>query len=146
MKVILIMKRKFLIATHGIYAKGICNAAELIMGKQNNIFTLCAYTDGNVEIKDKVKEIVSNIEEDEKLIVLTDIFGGSVNNEFMKYLNDERIYLITGANLPLVLELISSREDKSTEKIIEEAIDLSREQIKYCNLLIQQKKCSDNNF
>ncbi len=47
-----------------------------------------------------MKEIIDALCDDEELIVTTDIFGGSVNNEFMKYLSKSNIHLIAGVNLP----------------------------------------------
>lgn len=138
------MKKKLLIATHSVFADGIKNAMELVTGEQNSISTLCAYTNDMTEVETPIKEIIDALCDDEELIVTTDIFGGSVNNEFMKYLSKSNIYLIAGVNLPLLFELIMNLESENTVQMIETAVKNARKQLQYCNPLIQCSIIEEN--
>ena len=124
------MKKKLLIATHSVFADGIKNAMELVTGEQNSVSTLCAYTNDMTEVETPIKEIIDALCDDEELIVTTDIFGGSVNNEFMKY--------------PLLFELIMNLESENTVQMIENAIQNAKEQLQYCNPLIQCSITEEN--
>ena len=130
------MKKKLLIATHSVFADGIKNAMELVTGEQNSVSTLCAYTDDMTEVETPIKEIIDALCDDEELIVTTDIFGGSVNNEFMKYLSK--------SNIPLLFELIMNLESENTVQMIENAIQNAKEQLQYCNPLIQCSITEEN--
>ncbi len=138
------MKRKLLIATHSTFADGIKNAMELVTGKHDSVYTLCAYTDEIAEVETPAKELISSLKKDEELIITTDIFGGSVNNEFMKYLAQPNIYLVAGVNLPLLFELIMNSEEKNTNKMIQEAIKNAREQIRFCNPILENNVTIEN--
>ena len=138
------MKKKLLIATHSVFADGIKNALELVTGEQNSVSTLCAYTNDMTEVETPIKEIIDALCDDEELIVTTDIFGGSVNNEFMKYLSKSNIYLIAGVNLPLLFELIMNLESENTVQMIETAVKNARKQLQYCNPLIQCSIIEEN--
>lgn len=138
------MKKKLLIATHSVFADGIKNAMELVTGEQNSVSTLCAYTNDMTEVETPIKEIIDALCDDEELIVTTDIFGGSVNNEFMKYLSKSNIYLIAGVNLPLLFELIMNLESENTIQMIETAVKNARKQLQYCNPLIQCSIIEEN--
>ena len=138
------MKKKLLIATHSVFADGIKNAMELVTGEQNSVSTLCAYTNDMTEVETPIKEIIDALCDDEELIVTTDIFGGSVNNEFMKYLSKSKIYLIAGVNLPLLFELIMNLESENTVQMIETAVKNARKQLQYCNPLIQCSIIEEN--
>lgn len=138
------MKKKLLIATHSVFADGIKNAMELVTGEQNSVSTLCAYTNDMTEVGTPIKEIIDALCDDEELIVTTDIFGGSVNNEFMKYLSKSNIYLIAGVNLPLLFELIMNLESENTVQMIETAVKNARKQLQYCNPLIQCSIIEEN--
>lgn len=138
------MKKKLLIATHSVFADGIKNAMELVTGEQNSVSTLCAYTNDMTEVETPIKEIIDALCDDEELIVTTDIFGGSVNNEFMKYLSKSNIYLIAGVNLPLLFELIMNLESENTVQMIENAVQNAKEQLQYCNPLIQRSITEEN--
>ena len=132
------MKKKLLIATHSVFADGIKNAMELVTGEQNSVSTLCAYTNDMTEVETPIKEIIDALCDDEELIVTTDIFGGSVNNEFMKYLNEPGVYLVTGMNLPLLLELYSNQNMESRD-MIRLAIASAQNNLKFCTDLLQVK-------
>ena len=138
------MKKKLLIATHSVFADGIKNAMELVTGEQHSVSTLCAYTNDMTEVETPIKEIIDALCDDEELIVTTDIFGGSVNNEFMKYLSKSNIYLIAGVNLPLLFELIMNLESENTVQMIETAVKNARKQLQYCNPLIQCSIIEEN--
>ena len=138
------MKKNLLIATHSVFADGIKNAMELVTGEQNSVSTLCAYTNDMTEVETPIKEIIDALCDDEELIVTTDIFGGSVNNEFMKYLSKSNIYLIAGVNLPLLFELIMNLESENTVQMIETAVKNARKQLQYCNPLIQCSIIEEN--
>lgn len=131
-------KKRLLIATHSTFADGIKNAMELVTGRQDSVSTLCAYTGDISEVETPVREIIDGLGPDEELIIATDIFGGSVNNEFMKYVTQKNIHLIAGVNLPLLFELVSCLDAADTKKAVEAAVDNSKEQIRYCNLLLDQ--------
>ena len=104
---------------------------------------MCAYSEEVSEIDGPVKEILNALAPDEELIVATDLFGGSVNNEFMKYISRPNVHLIAGVNLPLLLELVTGPADIDTLPLIENAISSAREQILYCNRLLDQKVPED---
>ena len=138
------IKKKLLIATQSVFADGIQNAMDLVTGEQNSVSTLCAYTNDMTEVETPIKEIIDALCDDEELIVTTDIFGGSVNNEFMKYLSKSNIYLIAGVNLPLLFELIMNLESENTVQMIETAVKNARKQLQYCNPLIQCSIIEEN--
>ena len=77
--------RKILIATHATYAEGIRAAAELILGPQPEITTICAYTEG-VILEKALEEYFEACMPEDEVVVLTDIYGGSVNQACMKYM------------------------------------------------------------
>ena len=121
---------KILIASHGTLAKGMKCSLELIMGKQEEVKTFCAYLDGETSIEARVKEFMENIKEGEEWVIVTDLLGGSVNNEFMKY-----IHLLTGMNLALLL-VLTELKDASAEVAIEEALNAAREGAVNCRKLL----------
>lgn len=125
---------KFMLASHGTFAEGIKSALELILGKQPNVSTICAYVNGENDVKPRIKDFIEHIQPDEEWIIVTDVFGGSVNNEFMNYLRNHRIHLVSGMNLPLLVELVTNPSESAEDKI-QSALEVAKEEIKYCNQL-----------
>lgn len=137
--------RKILIATHGIYAEGIKSAAEFILGPQPDITTICAYT-GDIALKDQLEEYFGGCTPEDEVLILTDIYGGSVNQACMEYMKRPGTHLITGINLALLLQIMTLEEtacDKATLlKLVEEA----KEQISYVNESVKEVVTDDFNI
>lgn len=127
--------KKILLASHGDLADGIKSAIEIVLGVQENISTICAYKEKDFNLKIRVEEEIQNLAPDDILIVVTDLFGGSVNNEFMNYLENKNVHLITGLNLLLLIELIVNQNNQEVSELIKNAILNSISGIKYCNEL-----------
>lgn len=108
---------KYLIASHGKLAEGLYDTFVMVMGKNENLSFFGAYTKAEEDMEEAVKEYVNGIKEEDELIVLTDVFGGSVNNEFMKYIGRKHFYLVSGVSLPLLIEMVTDREPDTAEKI-----------------------------
>lgn len=116
--------KKILLATHVSFAEGILDTLQFILGEQKNVDAICAYTEEVPDMAAVVKDYMGKLKTNEEIIVVTDIYGGSVNNCFMEYIERPGFYLITGMNLPLLIELVTNME-MDTEKQIKTAIENS---------------------
>lgn len=138
--------RKFLFASHGRFADGIKDSLEMVVGKNEHISTLCAYTDEVPDLKIGVQEYFASLGTHDDLIVITDISKGSVNNEFITYLDDPRLHLVTGLNLPLLIALIlESPSINDTAELIRIALQEAKDTIQYYNdaMLVNNQKTDD---
>ncbi|KGG54740.1 MULTISPECIES: PTS sugar transporter subunit IIA [Lactobacillus] len=127
---------KILCMSHGTMAQGVVQSAKMIVGDVKFLDYINAYVDGNDDIEKKIVDYL-NQNRGQTIIVCTDIFGGSVNNNWMKYLNKEgNLYLIAGLSLPLIIELVLKIEQKSQDninKIIKRSIKSAKDSVKFCN-------------
>lgn len=94
---------KILLASHGNLAAGMLSSLELIMGVQNRVEVLCAYIEGEDNASPRIEAFINRILPEDDWIIFTDVFGGSINNEFLKYLHISNIHLVAGMSLPLVI-------------------------------------------
>ena len=114
--------------SHGHLASGMKNTIELIAGRQDNLFTYDAYVDGNNDIKAFLLDFLK-IHLNEKVIVITDFLGGSVNNDAIECKNNYDFYLITGMNVLLVLNLVLKYFNSELDSVIRESIQESQKMI-----------------
>ena len=114
--------------SHGHLASGMKNTIELIAGRQDNLFTYDAYVDGNNDIKAFLLDFLK-IHLNEKVIVITDFLGGSVNNDAIECKNNYDFYLITGMNVLLVLNLVLKYCNSELDAVIRESIQESQKMI-----------------
>lgn len=137
--------RKILIATHGIYAEGIKSAAEFILGPQPDITTVCAYTE-DIALKDQLEEYFNSCTREDEVIVLTDIYGGSVNQACMEYMKRPDTHLITGINLALLLQIMTLEETACEKATLLKLVEEAREQISYVNESVKEVVTDDFNI
>lgn len=138
----LCVMRKIIIAGHGNFAEGMRSSLELIMGKQECISTVCAYLEFD-NIEEKVDKIIQKIHEDDEVVVFTDLFGGSVNNVFMRYISNKNFHLIAGVNLLLLIEIVCHIYEDDLDVIIERALCNVHNSIVYCNTYKEGDVLSD---
>jgi fructoselysine and glucoselysine-specific PTS system IIA component len=131
--------RKFLIAAHGSLPAGIKSSLEMIMGSLENIFFLEAYTGENKSIKEELDVVLQQIDQNDELIIFTDLLGGSVTNQMIQYALKENIFIVSGFNLALLLDILLADPESSSNELIENGIMNAREQIVFVSKLINSK-------
>lgn len=115
------MKQKtVLIITHGNFGKGLLDGIEVIMGKQESVLAFGLNVGDNIEIlKAEVEEIVKEKQKENKeVIILVDLFGGSPFNIALYIMKNYDVKVITGINMPMVIELLSSINIYATEELV----------------------------
>lgn len=125
---------RVILASHGRLADGMKDTLRFILGELPNVSTICAYVDQGVSLRSKIDQAFSEVSQEDTVVVVTDIFGGSVNNEFMTLLDEERFILVAGMNMPALVELITM-DDPTIDKVTE-VIERSKQSILVCNQLI----------
>ena len=129
--------QRLVLASHGYLAEGMKNSAQIIVWKSAKIYTICAYVKEGITLESQINELFDSFPEDDEMIVVTDIFGGSVNNEFMQRLQNRRFWLVSGMNLPLVIQLAMAEDGGCISESIKEALETGREMICFCNPMVE---------
>ena len=127
------MKTKIIIASHGRFAEGIMDSLKMIVGEQDHVEPLCAYIDRSVDYSARIRQLVADHDyEKQALLVITDLLGGSVNNEFMRFTEDYPFYLVSGLNLSLLLEL-ALYPDELKSDTIPKIVEHNSDYIVFCS-------------
>ena len=105
--------KQILIATHGKMASGIRYTAELIVGKMAEITTIDAYVTPEDNVEKKFEEYFAQ--------------------QLLGYSQKENVTLITGTNLPVLMQVMMA-DDDVTEEEIQEFIDDAREELQVVDL------------
>ena len=134
--------RKIVIATHSMMAKGLKDTLEFIIGPQKSLLAITAYIDSDYSINQEIEQLFSDLAPDDELIVTVDLLGGSVSNAFSEQIGKDNFYLISGVNLPLLLELCLSGE-QDTKKLIQKAMNSENEGIVLVNELLEKTEEDD---
>lgn len=133
-----------ILASHGEFAQGLKQTATMIIGDSVPIHALSAFRDEDESILVQIKKLLATIDIEESYI-LTDILGGSVNNDMLTIIKEyEGLQLITGMNLPLVIS-IATYNGKIGESELENLIRESQQSVIDCRkLLVEQLTGGDD--
>lgn len=122
--------RRYLIASHGVFASGIKSSAEIILGKCDNLDTIDAYVEENRPIKNELDAILEKVADSDEMIVFTDLMGGSVTNAVVLAMAQRpNVYILSGMNLPLIVEVLSIGDTMPIDELLEMAVLNAKEQI-----------------
>lgn len=101
-----------LIVTHGNLAYELLNAAQKI---ESNVGVIEAvpleWTDSVDEAREKIRLALERIGTDDGVIIFTDMFGGTPSNISLSFLEKDRVEIVTGVNLPMVVKFATMQHD-----------------------------------
>lgn len=112
-----------LIMSHGELAKGMMNTVSLFFGNLEKMDYLCLYQDDNPdEFKMKIQERLNALDDGDGVLIIGDIIGGTPLNQ-AAYFANEKVIILGGMNLGMVLEVMANRGNKDIDwnQIIESA-------------------------
>ena len=100
------------IVTHGHFGQALIDAAELIVGPQENVLSLCVDgTKGIDAAVESLKKYISQVKSSAGVLILTDMFGGTPTNLSLSLLQKNDIEVVTGVSLPMLLKALQKRND-----------------------------------
>ena len=105
--------------SHGQLATGLADSCKLIIG-ENHFKVLNILLDQNIqEIKNNLDVMIQSFDDNQPVIVVTDIPGGSTTQTAIQRISDNKLlYVVTGMNLGLVMSLsfLSLSQDDEDNK------------------------------
>ena len=106
------------IIAHGSIGRELIMAAEYILGKIEGITAVSIDFNTNAfEARRTISEAIRRVDEGEGVLLMTDLFGGSPSNIAYSFLTGEKIDVITGVNLPMILTFWNKRAGSSLPEI-----------------------------
>ena len=117
------------VVAHAGLAQELLTAAEMIVG---SIETAAAV---GISAGDQVEEIRTAIEaaiarvDGGGVIIMTDMFGGTPSNMSLSFLQEGKIEVLTGVNLPMIIKFASERERYGVGELATRLKESGRESI-----------------
>jgi PTS system mannose-specific IIA component len=95
-----------LILTHGGLASELVEAAAVILGKRPEFEALSLSWSGTFEESaEETRRALENLDSEEGVLILTDIYGGTPYNVAASFYKAGEIEVVAGVNLPMVVRL-----------------------------------------
>ena len=112
------------IVTHGALAVELKRATEHVVGPQEAIATISIGPDDDMERRrDDIRKAVETVDSGRGVILLTDMFGGTPSNLAISMLREDKVEVLAGVNLPMLIKLAEARTTASLAEAAEKAKD-----------------------
>lgn len=112
-----------IVGTHGEFSREIVKSSEMIFGKQENI-QYVTFNPGESadDLINKYESIMRELNYKDGLLFMVDLFGGSPYNAASRVaVKEEFIDIVTGVNLPMLLEVFAVRDSMSIKELVKVA-------------------------
>jgi PTS system mannose-specific IIA component len=118
------------LVTHGALADEFKAAVEHVVGAQENFATICIGPDDNMEKRRQdIVDAISAVETGKGVALLTDMFGGTPSNLAISLLEKDRVEVIAGINLPMLIKFASIRDTVALPEAVLQAKEAARKYI-----------------
>jgi PTS system mannose-specific IIA component len=107
------------IVTHCNLGKELISATEMVVGEELKRFQSVSIDpkEDSEEIRRKIIEAIRKVDQGNGVLILTDMYGGTPSNISLSFLQEKKIEVITGVNLPMLLKLATYKDEKDIEEL-----------------------------
>lgn len=118
------------ICAHGKLAHEFVHTVEFITGARDQIKAVAIDHELDVEsARHQIDAAIRSVDTGDGVIVCTDLFGGTPSNLCLSFLDDHKIEIIAGVNLPILLKAVSMREKLELKQVVEVLRDYGKTNI-----------------
>ncbi|WP_109843467.1 mannose/fructose/sorbose PTS transporter subunit IIB [Aggregatibacter aphrophilus] len=112
-----------IVATHGKFSEEIVNSAAMVYGEDENCHVVTFLPgEGGEHLVEKYNAIIATLLENEPVLFLVDLFGGSPYNAAARVAaGRDNTDIVTGISLPMLLEVLDAKDGSSLPELVETA-------------------------
>jgi PTS system mannose-specific IIA component len=106
------------IVTHYQLGEQLLQALRLIIPDGPTFYAVSVDPSQSVEeMRAGIAQSLESADTGDGVLILTDMFGGTPSNVSLSFLEERRVEVVTGINLPMLIKLATMREEKALEEL-----------------------------
>jgi len=100
------------IVTHKQLGDALIGAAEFIIGRRPEAIESVSIdlSENADKLRAKITKGIKTVKDEDGVLILTDMFGGTPSNLSYSFLEEGRVEVLSGVNLPILIQAVSLRE------------------------------------
>src|SRR5438132_12916075 len=127
------------VASHGKLAEELIRTAEAVVGPLPQVRPV-AVVASDPEVRHSVAEAIRAVDGGEGVLLLTDLLGGSPTQLCLSFLDERKVEVVTGVNLPMLLKLVSLRSSgKPIAQLARDLAEAGRNSIGHASEMLRGK-------
>ena len=126
------------VVTHGQLATELLNAAEMIVGSLPRFAAVSIGWHDDVSVaRVEIERAITRVGAGGRVLLLTDMFGGTPSNLGLSFLEGGRVEVVTGVNLPMLIKLAKAPEEADLLALARDLREHGREAIRVASDLLR---------
>ena len=107
------------LVTHSQLGFSLIETAEFILGSTTeSVVSVSINVKENVDdLRTKISTAIKQVDNKDGILILTDMFGGTPSNLSYSFLEDGRVEVISGVNLPLLIRAVGLQKETDLGKV-----------------------------
>lgn len=128
------------IVSHGRLAEELLNALTIILGEAPNIEPISiGWYDDVEESKKKISQSLRKVDQKNGVIIFTDMFGGTPSNLSFSFLSENKVEIITGVNLPMLIKFVSLQRSNNLKDVAKKVVEQGKKNIHLASALLDSR-------
>lgn len=128
------------LVTHGKLAVEFRAALEHVVGPQSQIETVTIGPEDDMEQRRQdIMDSMARVDTGDGVVILTDMFGGTPSNLSISCMSGSKIEVVAGINLPLLIKLVSVRDELPLQDAVIQAQEAGRKYISVASRVLSGK-------
>lgn len=133
-----------ILISHGAFAAGVREAAEMILGVQEKLAVFGLYPGDTVEsFAEKLEQAIDEFGDPDNTLILSDLPSGTPSNTAMLMVMKRKVHALAGYNLPALMEILTLRDEMSVRELIASAVEAGREGFVSADDVIEERSVSE---
>ncbi len=126
----------FILTGHGQFSNGLASAIDMVAGEQPAFQIVPFEGDRAAEYGDDLRAAIQKMHDEcDGVLVFVDLLGGTPFNQAMMISQDiDNVEVVTGTNLPMLLELVLTRDGVELTDLAAQAVEIGQDGIVHKNL------------
>lgn len=125
------------LVTHGGLAREFVAAMEHVVGPQDGVTAICIGPDDDMEKRRvDILEAVRAADTGDGVVLLTDMFGGTPSNLAISIMDQAKVEVIAGLNLPMLIKLAKVRGTEPLDVAVAQAQEAGTKYINVASKLL----------
>jgi PTS system mannose-specific IIA component len=130
------------IVTHCQLGDALIDTAEFILGtRPEAMISVSINLNENADkLRKKITEGIKKVDHKKGILILTDMFGGTPSNLSYSFLEEGRVEVISGVNLPMLIKASTARKDTGLTELAECLESYGRKSISLASGILKGNK------
>ena len=131
------------VVTHGKLAKELIESVKFVLSSSPHVKMVGVSLDPDREFesfKQDIKNAIKKVKQKDGILLVTDMFGGTPSNISLTFLEENKVEVVSGVNLPMLLKLATLKESVTLEEAVKTAETAGKE-----NIIVASKLLHDRN-